>query len=189
MISTTAKEFLSFWRDVRGDKLVPPSEDIHIERLESISAKTMYNVWNEEGELIVRYMGTDIVEAFGTDTTGVDQISLSHPDELEVSRISLGLVGAHPCGILATITLRVEDLTPRTFECIYLPVEYQGHNRHIIELVNPQSIDYRPEDDTGSLQALRYVDRQFIDIGAGTPSIEGLLSAYGACRLQDLTAS
>lgn len=189
MVTKVAHEFLTFWHEARGEGLVPLSTDIHLERLEAIGAKVMYNVWDDEGGLFIRYMGSDVVEAFGADATGADQMSYSHPDEIEVSRLSLGLIGGLPCGIAASITLRAEDLAPREFECIYLPVEHQGRNIHMIELVNPLSIDYRPEDEEGVLQALRYENRHFIDIGAGVPPAEGLLAAYGVCKLKDLMES
>ena len=186
MVTKVAKEFLTFWCDVRGNNIVPAHTDIHLEGLEGISARVLYSAWDDQGKLVIRYVGSDLVEAFRADTTGVDQLSLSHPDELELSRLTLGLVGDLPCGLISKITLRGEDLTPREFECIFLPVEHEGRNSHIIELVNPLDFDYRPEDKEGPLQALRYSDRHFIDIGAGTPLAEGPLAPYGSISLKDL---
>lgn len=186
MVTKVANDFLAFWYDVRGNNIVPAHTDIHLEGLERTSARVVYNAWDDQGKLVIRYVGSDVVEAFGTDTTGMDQLNLSHPDELELSKLTLGLVGDQPCGLMSKITLRSQDLTPRKYECIFLPVEHEGGHSHIIELVNPLKIDYRPEDNPGSLQALRYSDRAFIDIGAGTPLAEGPLALYGSCSLKDL---
>ncbi len=186
MVTKVANDFLTFWCEARGSNIVPAHTDIRLEGLEGISARVLYSAWDEQGRLVIRYVGSDLVEAFRVDTTGVDQLSLSHPDELELSRLTLGLVGDQPCGIMSKITLRGEDLTPREFECIFLPVERDGRHSYIIELVNPLNFDYRPEDSPGALQALRYSDRAFIDIGAGAPLTEGPLAAYGTISLKDL---
>lgn len=186
MVTKVAKDFLTFWCAARGSNIVPAHTDIHLEGLEGISARVLCSAWDDQGRLVIRYVGTDLVEAFRTDTTGTDLMSLSHPDELELSRLTLNLVGDQPCGLMSKITLRGENLTPREFECIFLPVEREGRYSHIIELVNPLDFDYRPEDTPGSLQALRYSDRAFIDIGAGTPLAEGPLAPYGTTSLKDL---
>lgn len=186
MVTKVANDFIKFWCDVRGNNIVPAHTDIRLEGLEGISARVLYSAWDDKGKLVIQYVGSDLVDAFRADTTGVDQLSLSHPDELELSRLTLGLVGDQPCGIVSKITLRGEDLTPREFECVFLPVEHDGRHSHILELVNPLDYDYRPEDNPGSLQALRYSDRTFIDIGAGTPLREGPLAPYGTISLKDL---
>lgn len=113
-------------------------------------------------------------------------MNFSHPDELEVSKLTLGLVGDFPCGIISDLTLRGEGNAPREFECVYLPVEHQGRNVHILEIVNPLCVAYRREDREGAFQALRYHQTAFIDIGTGTPLNEGPLArAETSCSLED----
>lgn len=186
MISQNAKDFLTFWRDARGENLAPAHTDIRLEDLESLSARVIYSVRDDQGRFIMTYVGTKLVEAFGADMTGTDQLSFSPPSEVEVSRLTLGLMGDHPCGIMGPITLRGEETTPRRFECIFLPVAHEGRNSHILELVNPLDIDFQLEDAPGPMQALRYGRRTFIDIGAGTPPLEGLLADEAASTLEEL---
>lgn len=188
MITKAAKDFLTFWSDVRGSSLVPEHRNIRLEQLEAMSARIVYSTWDDQGRLVIDYVGADLVEAFGADITGMDQMSFSHPDELEISKLTLDLVRDHPCGIMGGITLRGEDHTPREFECVYLPVGHDGRNSHVLEMVSPLGVDYHLEDAPGSLQALRYGRRIFIDIGAGTPPLEGLLANEETRNLKDLIA-
>lgn len=186
MITKNATDFLKFWCDARGENLVPAHTDIRLENLESLSARAIYSIRDDQGRFIMTYVGTNLVEAFGADITGMDQLSFSRPEELEVSKLTLALMGDHPCGIMGAITLRGEETTPREYECIYLPVEHEGRNSHILELVTPLDIDYRLEDAPGSMQALRYGRRTFIDIGTGTPPLEGPVAGEATCTLKDL---
>lgn len=121
-----------------------------------------------EGGLIVRFMGTQLVERWRRDDTG--KVFGAHLDQeaRERTLIIARAVTGHPCGVLQHSAMVTSTGREAAFEAILLPLAVEPH-RPARMIVYSSVIDALGREEHGQ----RYSavgERRWLDIGAGVPT-------------------
>lgn len=187
MLTDRGKVLVEYWRRLRGDALLPASEDLMLEQLGKEVAACIYCEWEDEERLNILYAGASTVEELGVDASGHDLFEFSSTKNKEVARLLFAAVRDHPCGALSTATFLGAGGVLMLFEMLYLPVLHKGAASRLLMSVAASSPNFRSGDVKGANQASGFDELFFIDLGAGTPEASGLLRPIKSCSLAQLT--
>lgn len=188
MLTTRGKTLVNYWQQLRGDALIPRSEDLKLEQLGKEVAACLYCEWDDAGRIPILYAGVATVEELGIDVSGHDMLAFSSAENKAVSRLLFAAMRDQPCGVLAKVTFQAAAGVPMLFEALYLPVQHQGAATRLLMSIASLSAAFRSGDVEGAGQASGFDEVFFVDLGAGTPETSGLLGSIKSCALADLTA-
>jgi hypothetical protein len=165
--SAECHAFLEHWCAVRGDGLVPRSEKF----LDCAPPQFMPNTYiveiGSEGA-IVRFQGTDLVQAWGKDFTNEELHSRRNEGLKERSLHNMRQVVAHkPCGYVVRITFSSSMGRRMHTEIMVLPLAVQPGRL-------PRLVCYSLKDPKREVEEtlnfyLETHRADWIDIGAGVP--------------------
>lgn len=173
-LTAASQKVLSFWLRSRADNLVPPHDALHLEELEDRSASILYCEWQADDHLKVLLTGSNVVAAVGVDMTGHDLLGSTSPDVRDEAISFLKAVGQTPCVAKSVNATNSRNGVPLEFEFVYLPISFHGENTRILCSLNALEVDFRISDvgEGGNVAGFRRA--AFIDIGNGTPDVEGI---------------
>lgn len=124
----------------------------------------------------IRLQGTAIDEQYGSDMGGANYLDFVEPKRREIAASAFFMMAETPCGIVARLDQLLTTGRYVTVEAIGFPLlNDRGDNPIIIYSSNElrRSNRYSFEEE----YRLRYIyvlDREIIDIGAGTPAFHDL---------------
>ncbi len=173
-LTAPAHAFLAYWLYIRGDKIVPDTDDVSPPDMRTLAPYVRYLHWQGDA-LVHRLWGSALTEGTGVDLTGEDMLAYVAPERRDARRTLFQAAGDHPCGCVLIVR---SDSTPESgvaFEMTFLPVAVSPtHPPRLIgtlqwvearEVFDPQP--YKPEE--GHLLAVEKT--AFIDVGAGVPDL------------------
>jgi hypothetical protein len=164
--SESCKAFLLHWLDLRGDDLMPSSRTF----LDHPPALLMPYVLMQdvlpEG-LMVRFMGTAVVERWQRDLTGHYFGEGLPKDQYDRLYIHGATVATHPCGLRQVGELRSSTGRTLTFEAVLLPLSVDaGRPPRLVVFSHMRNQLQRQEhSDRFSKPGTRW----WLDLGAGIP--------------------
>ncbi len=162
--------FYDHWRALaRREGLVAPHTD---DFLDQAPARFMANVFIQEivdDTLLVRFMGTELVERWRHDDTG-KEFAARLPPEAKSRVVSVArTVALHPCGVLQRGVLGTSAGREAAFEGILLPLAVDpGALPRLV--VFSTLLDSLERQEHGN-QLASAGERCWIDVGAGIPTV------------------
>lgn len=170
IVHPRTQTFLQHWQDIpRRNGLILPHTDDY---LDQSPARLMNSVFIHEivdDRLLVRFMGTDLVQRWQRDDTGLEfgaHLPLSARMRLSAIAKALAL---HPCGMVQHGALGTSTGRETMFEGILLPLAVNpGAPARVV--VFSVLLDQWERQEHGSKLASAG-ERSWLDIGAGTPAV------------------
>lgn len=165
--SQTCEDFLEHWKSLRTDGALVPTQQDYLDHPHPRFAPYIHIAEIADSDLIIRLMGTALVERWGRDKTG-EVIGLDQPPKIKEalhrnSQISHGI----PCGFRLLIEMAASNGSEMAIEAVCLPLNIETERL-------PRVISY-----SSVLQQLKYGDHSerylgltavdWIDLGAGIP--------------------
>ena len=161
------RAFVEHWNTVRGDTLVPPTETF----LDSMSGRFASRLYITElmpTASVVRYLGTELAQRWGSDLTG-QEILADRPAAVRARlRKIMAAVSGHPCGYFATsLFLSTNDRT-HAASLVRLPLAVQpGRPARTVTYSEPEIGFVK---DPAPIRRFETLESAWVDIGAGVPS-------------------
>lgn len=167
MVLSHFKEFVAYWQELRGAKLVPNRADFRPARMRHLLPRMIIIERCESGEFIVRLAGTEIVERLGEEITHKDYFGGEvFSGETILLKDLFSALLAWPMGLAGTR----EWITPDgAYDChfLYLPFSHKGDEA--TELMTLLHFDLpfnnaltRPIERIGAVR-----ERALLDLGQG----------------------
>lgn len=169
-LTTPAHAFLAYWWHVRGDKVIPDTDDVSPPDMGTLAPYVRYLHWQDDA-LIHRLWGSALTESTGVDLTGEDMLAYVAPERRDSRRKLFKAAGDHPCGCVLVVRSESMPQSGIAFEMTFLPVAVSPDDPPRLigtlqwcearEVFDPAP--YKPEED----HLLAVEKTAFIDIGAG----------------------
>lgn len=158
----------AYWREVRGDRLLPDSRDIDFTRLASILPNvSVLEVFNPE-EIRYRLVGSDIVARFGGELTGVNLLEVFSDNSRKLLSQSLVETVSRPCAGFCQTSITYQSGRKVRIQILSTPLKTEDHTlgrtlmiQRIVEPREPIT------NDVVSIIGAEAFSIQYIDIGGG----------------------
>lgn len=164
-------EYLRHWTSLRRDRTLPDKSDFlpeEVPRLLPFFA--IYELVSPE-LIKIRLAGTEMIRRHGFESTGSNYLDLVEPYRRPKASEALWQIATHPCGMRVVLQQRYAGGVLQETEALGLPVRNdQGDNPLLFYTAFP--IERAKNDLLDRSQVLTVLDREFIDLGAGTPEFQ-----------------
>jgi len=166
--SEDCQGFFNHWKSLRtGRDIIPTQKDFLDHADPRYAPHTHISELGPDGSMIVRLMGTALVERWGKDKTGEAMGEGQPSDVREALYSNTRLVIATPCGLRSEIELATSSGSEMVIEAVTLPiaVEPGKPGRLVAFSAVMRKLEYG--EHSQRYKSLANVD--WIDIGAGVP--------------------
>ncbi len=171
------EQFYAYWQTLRGAEIVPRKADFDPLKLTSLLPTLSIVQWFPPDRLLVRLVGTAIVEQAHVEPTGTDLKDLFYPPHHHVlSKGSEGLFGQPAIGL---ITTRRRYDSGKEFDINYAFFPFRGADDKIdiaigVQKADPAVMQVAPDDPLklGKIKSYHYGD-----IGNGIPDFSFEMAA------------
>ena len=159
--------FLQHWQSLRTENQLVPAQDTFFDQPHPTYAPYLYIVEVSGQDLLVRLMGTKVVERWGRDKTG-ESLGLGQPPSIYNALLENARTAASfPCGFQTVIKVAVNNGAEMSLEAIALPLKVKaGRPDRVVAYSEAlQTLKYGDQSE-------RYIDLPdgtWIDIGVGVP--------------------
>ena len=165
--SDACKEFLEHWLSLREEGQLVPTQTVFLDNPHPKFAPNVHIAEIGESDLILRLMGTALVERWGRDKTG-EVIGLDQPPKIRDALFTNSKIShAVPSGFRQVIEFASQSGSEMAVEAVVLPLTLPDER-------TPRVVSY-----STVLQKLAYGDHserylgvteaEWIDVGAGVP--------------------
>lgn len=166
--SKDCRGFFEHWQSLRADGSILPSQKDFLDNADPRYAPfTHISEVDDAGVMIVRLMGTALVERWGKDKTG-EAMAADQPEEVrEALYGNTRKVISTPCGLRSEIELAGSSGSEMIIEAITLPIGVEPGRPG--RLVAYSALMRKLEYGEHSQQYKSLANVEWIDIGAGVP--------------------
>lgn len=170
-LTPVAHAFLAYWWHIRGDKIIPHSDDLSLPQMRTLAPYVRYMHWDGEA-LVHRLFGSALTEGIGLDMTGHDVMAYIPADIREPNRRMFMALSEHPCGFVVLTRNDSRSAAGVLAEMTFLPVSApNGQSQRLIGTMQWRDADGVHDClpiESEKPQALHVEKLAFIDLGAGT---------------------
>lgn len=168
VLEPSCAAFLAHWKSLRGDALVP-TVAAFIDRPSPLHAPYLFMATVNGDDLILRLIGTALVERWGRDLTGQRLYMSKSGDYRRAIAENFNRVVTQPCGCYAINEYMSGRQRYVAVKVLYLPLWDEAGRP-------PRVVGYSTETEKRSENELlvdrrRTVEANWIDLGAGVPSV------------------
>jgi hypothetical protein len=188
--SERSRAFESLWRSLPRQSLVPPRRAFdpgkareflpHLAIVEKPS--------RENPGLRFRLVGQSLTETIGLNVTGADYLAFLVPEQRGEALAAAHLICEHPCGIWQLNPIYYANGSSRYIEATIFPLGPGDDELPLMllcfEFVEHKSVERNPADKAVSVETSKIFE--FIDIGAGIPSLPGEPAARPRWSLKNI---
>lgn len=169
-------EFEAYWRDLRGDLLVPRKSAVDPAGITELLPRITILERHAADEIIYRLSGTAVAGEGASDQTGKNILDFVPAGQRQRLILACTAMVGQPCGSRVTTYFTTEEERVLERKLHYLPMSADdGEIRFLLGYYHPMDDPSQPPPLPGSndrvVSALTRVgDAEFIDIGAGIPN-------------------
>ncbi len=121
--SETNLRFLSYWDDLRGDRLMPARSELDPASIKPILPFLAIGEFRTPSELIVRLAGTALRDMLGVELTGRNLLDISAPEDRRERGWRFWQTATHPCGSFYRMPLTFAHGASGWHEGLSLPIK------------------------------------------------------------------
>jgi hypothetical protein len=158
--------FVEFWKSLRGDALMPTTEDF-LDRMSPRFVRASYLVDVLADRTVIRFQGTELNERWGLDATGQD-LSMGRSKTMQARMVALlEVLAAQPCAYVCRSAYVTSRARPIETAIVCLPLAVKPGRA-------PRTVSFTTEVvalDDGEVAWNRFdmLEHGWLDIGAGVP--------------------
>lgn len=166
--SEDCQGFLEHWRSLRtGGGIIPSQKDFLDHADPHYAPHTHISEVSPDGSMIVKLMGTALVERWGKDKTGEAMGEGQPQDVMDALYSNTRLVISTPCGLRSELELATTSGSEMVIEAITLPIGVEPGKPG--RLVAYSSLMRKLEYGEYSQRYKSLANVEWFDIGAGVP--------------------
>lgn len=167
-------EYMRHWVSLRQNEILPRKTHFRPEDIPKLLPFfAIYELVSREF-IKIRLAGTEMTRRHGFESTGSNYLDLVEPYRRPKASEAFWQIASCPCGMRVVLQHRYAGGIIRETEALGLPVRNdQGDNPLLYYTVCPIEREGEPKIDLlDRTQVLTVLDREFIDLGAGTPEFQ-----------------
>lgn len=166
--SKECRGFFEHWRSLRTNGNIIPEQKDLLDNADPLYAPYIHiSEVSDEGTMIVRLMGTGLVERWGKDKTG-EAMGEGQPDDVrEALYGNTRMVISTPCGLRSEIEMAANSGSEMIIEAITLPIGVDPGRPG--RLVAYSALMRKLEYGEHSQRYKSLANVEWFDIGAGVP--------------------
>jgi hypothetical protein len=162
-----AKAFFAAWQALRTDKSIPHFRTVFQGLPTELIPQLMILEEASDDRYIVRFMGTQFVELWGQDITGLDRLSLMKPKVAAAGRSNMRTVLEHPCGLRNLGIYAMPSRSDLEIESVLLPAANDpAKPRRVLTFGQSAQLGLVVAKD----QHQEIAEREWVDLGFGVPA-------------------
>lgn len=170
-VADASRAWDAHWRTLPRDGLVPWRSVFDPLDVPALLPHMMICDLTEPTIVRIRLVGTGMTSNFGFDPTGGDYLDLVAPDRREEAFAGFLVPANHPCGMRILGESRHETGKAMAVEGVGFPFRRDdGAGSQLVFVGSNIDANLGRWPDLGRMTSFHVYQRDFIDIGAGTPA-------------------
>ena len=164
--TSECRGFYEYWQSLPRHNLAPTSE-IFLDASNPRYAPFVYILEFSGSDIVIRLMGTALVERWKADRTGEKFLTTQDAETKKVFLTNCSHIVSMPCGLRATNRFRLSAGQRVSTEAIALPLAPGPGRPQRFVSYSQMFEEPSDEDKVGGWEDV--VDHEWIDLGAGVP--------------------
>ncbi len=169
-----SRDFAAFWFSLPKIDLIPRREAFKPEQIPHLLPNLVIHEILSPELIRLRLSGTAVDHHYGQTVTGRNYLDFVEPERRPAASRAIRKICEHPAGMLVHLRSATVSGRIQTRESIAFPMRDSDGRATLVYFCSgnarERSNDSAPQD---ALKVMEVMRRQYIDIGAGLPEIEG----------------
>lgn len=158
--------FYEHWQSLPKHGLAPTSETF-LDTAHPVYAPSIYILEFSGSDIIIRLMGTALVERWKKDRTGQSFLTSQNPEVHKIFMANSSHIVNKPCGLRATNRFRLSTSQRVSTEAVTLPLATAPERPARLVSYSQMFEDPGDKEMVGGWENV--VDHEWVDLGAGVP--------------------